>query len=140
MSSPKLSRRPRILLLTLGVLSSVWLFNIVETRSLERGLGVVAGAKARELAADARKMVPRGTQADAVARVTVAKDYVLFGETRGKIQVYIRLLSPEHPPLFTSYDAFYSLRENVWIEVESGVCADQEAQTEGYAAFAAFEE
>ncbi|PCJ64264.1 MAG: hypothetical protein COA73_04195 [Candidatus Hydrogenedentota bacterium] len=87
---------------------------------------------------------------DATATITATRKYILFGEPKGKITVYLRNnLIDEHPPetheeeeagnshqrKYSGIEYLYSKQEDEWSNTESGQCAEERCQINAKRAF-----
>jgi len=114
------------LLALLGVTFSV---NSAHVFALENELRVIADAKAVEL-------ISGESRAETAALVTATKEYLIYGDVSGKVEVFIKVAG--NGDRVTGVDFFF-LRDNdgEWRLTDSAMCTDKECQIRGAKAFAA---
>jgi hypothetical protein len=91
-----------------------------------------------------------GGAIDAIATVTATRKYVLFGEPRAKITVYLRNNRFEehsaeandekkarhlHSKKYSGVEYLFSKQEDEWLNTESGQCSEERCQVNAELAF-----
>lgn len=132
----KLPIRTRILLVLLAVVAAGWIQVTVYTSHLEHSLKSIANAKLLDLSTHLNALPADPKSVHLVPQVTVAREYLVFGSTTGKVHILLRTESPEGRVRFGAFDYFFTRNGNIWEETESGFCGDGEMQVEGRAVFA----
>lgn len=115
------------LLTLVGVTFAV---NAAHVQLLENELQSIADTKASELARSKRT----GQIVDTASIVTATKEYLVYGQVYGKIEVYLK--DERREGSFVGIDFFFSRGDGEWTETESGMCTDAQCQIRGAKAFA----
>jgi len=140
MQAEKPRTHTRYLFGVLGGLVVLWGAAAFETRRLEKSLAAVAGGKEREVSSMVVEGLPdkRGYRYRTISSVTALHDYVVFGPTRGKVRVFLKLYRPNGPERYLAYDYFFDRQQDgAWVQTESGVCGDPQVVSDAREAFAA---
>jgi hypothetical protein len=126
MSAAKFPLRTKILVGVLAVIVVMWGVSWVQAKSLEKELEPFIGEHEKTAVVVGE---------ESVAVITVAKRYVLFGDTTGKIEVFVR---PVDDPEHIGGVEFNYVRENgSWQLTDSGSCASESCHRRGVKAFKA---
>lgn len=128
--------RTRILLVLLAVVAVGWVQVTVYTWHLERSLKTIAQAKTLELNMHLNALPTDSTAVHLIPQVTVAREYLVFGATTGKVHILLRTESQKGKVNYGAFDYFFARHGDTWKETESGFCGDGEMQSEGRAVFA----
>ncbi|MDX9972487.1 MAG: hypothetical protein RBU21_05780 [FCB group bacterium] len=128
--------RTRILLGLLAVVAAGWVQITVYTWRLERSLKTIAEAKTIDLNMHLNALPADPTAIHLIPQVTVAREYLVFGTTTGKVHILIRTESQNGKVKFGAFDYYFTRHGDSWRETDSGFCGDGEMQTEGRAVFA----
>jgi len=120
----RLSVRSRILVVVLALLAGIFVAHALRIGALRRELAQHAIG---EIEAIRQDLLSSGTP-QAATTTTVANKYLLLGETRGKVSVYVRFGSGEARSSPQVYEYFYVRRDGEWILTESGRCTGAACQ------------
>jgi len=123
-----LNLRAKILIGALLALAAVWAVSSFQVRSMEKQLDVLAQQRAQEA---------RAGGAEVTTNVTVTRQYLLFGQPKGKIEVFSRVNSGPQAGQIESIAYYYARQHGKWTCLESGRCSGPECQLRGREAFAA---
>ncbi len=134
-TTPATARKPmplrtKALLGMLALLGVTFAVNAAHVQLLENELQVIADTKASELARSKRS----GQIVDTASVVTATKEYLVYGQVYGKIEVYLK--DERRAGRFVGIDFFFSRGDGEWTETESGMCTDAQCQIRGAKAFA----
>lgn len=132
----KIPVRTRILLVLLAVVAAGWVQVTVYTWRLERSLKTIAEAKSLDLSMHLNALPTNLKAVHLIPQVTVAREYLVFGNTTGKVHILFRTESQKGMVMFGAFDYYFTRHGVTWRETESGFCGDVETQTEGHAVFA----
>ena len=140
------NRRLKVLAALLTFLGILWTMSYFQIRDLKNELTHIAEAKIREYAGPEEG---HGLEV-AVPVITVAKQFILFGKTTGKISMYMRPSAksemeeePEHleghrHQHFGDISGIEFILEregSEWVDRESGQCSSKQCQVAGKKAF-----
>ena len=122
--------RTKALLGLLALMGVTFAVNAAHVRLLENELQTIADSKASDLARSKRS----GQIVETASVVTATKEYLVYGQVYGKIEVYLK--DEKREGRFVGIDFFFSRGDGEWTETESGMCTDAECQIRGAKAFA----
>lgn len=116
------------LLALLGVAFSV---NAAHIYTLENELRTIAEEKER---GERIRGERAGVELETASIVTATKQYLIYGDVHGKIEVFLK--KNGNTDRLIGMDYFLSRKDGEWSQTESSVCTDETCQTRGTAAFA----
>lgn len=122
--------RTKALIGLLALMGVTFAVNAAHVQILENELQAIADTKSSELARSKRS----GQVVDTASIVTATKEYLVYGQVYGKIEVYLK--DERREGSFVGVDYFFSRGDGEWTETESGMCTDAQCQIRGAKAFA----
>ncbi len=118
-------------LFTIILLLSIWVYHLMEARSLTGSLATEAAALQAAYA-----QPEDGSPGFEVAAETLAsRDIPLLGRIRGKITVYTRSKNAGGRHIYSALEHFYEYKAGDWRMTESGGCSGPECQIRATRAF-----
>lgn len=118
-------------LFTIILLLSIWVYHIMEARSLTGSLA--AEAAVLQAAFAQPEDGPPGF--DVTVETVAARDIPLLGRIRGKITVYTRSKDVGREHVYSALEHFYTYEAGDWRLTESGGCSGPECQIRATRAF-----
>lgn len=110
----------------LAIITFTYGVNAAHVYTLENELRAIAETKESELTSGR-------IDVETAFLVTATKEYLIYGNVSGKVEVYIR--SSRSGGRLTGVDYFFTRDNGEWTETESGVCSEEECQIRGEKAF-----
>ncbi|MBI4556535.1 MAG: hypothetical protein HY706_03045 [Candidatus Hydrogenedentes bacterium] len=127
----RVSRRTKVLFAVLAIALALRVYTYVQARMFEAELAQFAQERARELQTHySEERVPK-----VATDVTAYRRYLLFGETKGKVTVFLQVRDHTNRLSYHGIDYFYVRSDDGWHFTDSGTCDSREVQARARAAF-----
>jgi hypothetical protein len=121
------SLRLKIMLAALAAVGVLAAASLVQNSMLESELRVYAEKHADEF---------RDGNSEVAYTVTVAREFVIFGQPMGKITAFARPKGAEGMGILQAVDYHYLKQDGDWINTDSGVCTHEGCISNAEGAFA----
>jgi hypothetical protein len=128
----RMPARTKVLLGLLGLMCVTFGVNAAHVYALENELREIAEEKARKEHERAKRL---GVPIDTAYIVTATKEYLIYGDVRGKIEVFVKQEGREDR--IVGMDYFMTRDQGDWTVLDSSACTDETCQRRGTEAFAA---
>lgn len=128
----RMPARTKVLLGLLGLMCVMFGVNAAHVYALENELRVIAREKAQEEHDRADRF---GVPIDTAYIVTATKEYLIYGDVQGKIEVFVKKEGREDR--IVGMDYFMARDDGDWTLLDSSACTDEMCQRRGTKAFAA---
>lgn len=128
----RMPARTKVLLGLLALMSVTFGVNAAHVYTLENELRVIAREKVQEEHDRADRF---GVPIETAYIVTATKEYLIYGDVQGKIEVFVKKEGREDR--IVGMDYFMARDQGDWTVLDSSACTDETCQRRGTKAFAA---
>ena len=118
--------RSKVLFLALFLVSAIYVYSLVDANISERDLERIAQKEIDGIHDEGN---------DVAYEVTVSKEYVLFGKTHGKVQVFVRQKPPRQDENIHAVNFYYNREGGEWKSDGSAADAGEEVHQKGLRLF-----
>ncbi len=124
-------RRQIPLFVLLGLVASTWAYATMDNRLMCQALEAASMDEVEEFAGD----VTARPGLETATLVVASREFVLFGDTTGKVSVFFRTLRPDGTPQYSGLEFGFELRDEEWVMIESWALHEGESTERASRAF-----
>ena len=123
--------RKVFLVAVLAMMCALWAFAWVDNYRLRESLAL----SSQDEVAHYQEAFLNQPDTETVTVVTVGRDYVLFGDTVGKVDVFIKTTPREGSTRYSGVEIGFKWQGDTWIMTDSGSCSSEECIVKARKAF-----
>jgi len=127
----KFYRRQIPLFFLLGLVAGTWAYAAVDNRLMCRSLEYASQDEVESYSGEYAGMPGLET----ATLVVASREYVLFGDTTGKVTIFFKTPRPDGNPRYTGIEFGFELREEEWVMTESWGLHEDECTERAIGAF-----